>query len=73
MKSVLTGEIPIQGLTIGSPSHSFKEVSAPTIHAKRNIIFVKPKTTFFLIIVNIIMEYIKKYTEAEALRVLETK
>ncbi|KAL2716119.1 piggyBac transposable element-derived protein 4-like [Vespula squamosa] len=51
----------------------FKEVSGPTAYAKRNIIFSKAKTAFFLIIDNIIIEYIKKYIEAEALRVLETK
>ncbi|KAF7379262.1 hypothetical protein HZH68_017107 [Vespula germanica] len=48
-----------------------KKVSSPI--AKRNIIFGKVETTFFLIIDNIIMEYIKKYTEAKALQILRTK
>ncbi|KAL2711892.1 piggyBac transposable element-derived protein 4-like [Vespula squamosa] len=57
----------IESPTIDRPSHSFKEVSSLTVYAKRNIIFDNAKTAFFLIINNIIIEYIKKCMKAKAL------
>ncbi|XP_047348315.1 uncharacterized protein LOC124948568 [Vespa velutina] len=57
---------------IGRPPLSFREVSGPTAHAKRDIMSGKASSAFSVIIDHTIIENIKKYTEAEALRVLGT-
>lgn len=61
-----------EGPAIGRPSLTFREVSGPTAHAKRNIMSGKASSAFFVIIDHTIIENIKKYTEAKALRVLGT-
>nr|XP_033335402.1 uncharacterized protein LOC117225764 [Megalopta genalis] len=61
-----------EGPAIGRPSLTFREVSGPTAYAKRNIMSGKVSSAFSVIIDHTIIENIKKYTEAEALRVLET-
>ncbi|KAL2723853.1 LOW QUALITY PROTEIN: piggyBac transposable element-derived protein 4-like [Vespula squamosa] len=49
----------IKDPTNGTSSHSFKQVSGPTVYAKQNIIFGKTETAFSLIIDNDIVEHIK--------------
>lgn len=60
------------GPAIGRLPYNFKEISGPTGNAKRNVLFGKTKTAFFLIIDKWIVEHIKTCTEAEALRELGT-
>lgn len=64
-------DVPIRGKT--QTHNIFREMSGPTAYAKRNIMKGSVRSAFSLIIDEHMIERIRKCTEAEALRVLDTE